>query len=56
MEAGEDGPVLRGSLELVEPSRIFYFDSLDQIPHLLRHAIDPSHPPFPPQDKKEAGM
>jgi hypothetical protein len=56
MEAGEGQPLLRGSLELVEPSRTFYFDSLDQIPHLLRHVLDPSNAPFPPHDRKEADM
>lgn len=30
------GRVLRGSLELVEPREVHYFNSLDQIPALLR--------------------
>lgn len=30
------GMVLRGSLELVEPKEVHYFNSLDQIPALLR--------------------
>lgn len=30
------GGILRGSLELVEPKQLYYFNSLDQIPALLR--------------------
>jgi hypothetical protein len=30
------GMILRGSLELVEPKGVYYFNSFDQIPALLR--------------------
>ena len=38
--AGNDAPVLRGSLQAAEAVRTRYFTSLDDLPALLRDAID----------------
>lgn len=50
------GPMLRGSLELVEPKQLYYFNSFDQILPILRNITGWEDRSASDQVREEGGM